>query len=1345
MRTATVTLVAVAVLVSGTALAEGLAQGSWTVRDGAYSAAAADRVVYYLTDLPYINGQGTVEALVTPKRSLRSAGWGTAAILLTMGPSDFWTLGLVEGPEGQHYTELIENYQGVHQAQSMGPTRLSGVDGTYGFDWQYGHTYRLRLTLAGDDLVGDILEGDNPRPLAHLGYQLGAAPALREGWGGLRCEFVEAEFTQVKVTAPPSAVSLTGRTYPQGKAGCVGLYFGEDLPGGETPPALDEMTKRLSAAGFETARLTSLDLAKPDTLTFPALRYLVADVRRLPSGAAPRILGWMRQGGILVSLTAPAFADTFYRVGDAWQTWDEYSQHGLAELAGKGREVVPWLNAAVVGWDQSSAEGTSPAKLEVQSAATPSGDTALVIDAPGLVKGWWSLGRTFPAPPLQEGDTLTCFWAKGDDRTPEISVEWAEDDGSRWIAVVSLEPRWRYYALPPQAFAYWQDNPSKGRGGAGDAFRPEHGVRLAFGISGSHTPSVLVPDVAVHQISLGPIRTATVPLENLSSLAPAVRPELEALSPGFKLLEVKGARTWRATEEGKTWGLPADLPVAASLSAVGRPQGQGFDRGYWWRWVPLVEARDATGRYCGAPMSMILSEMMPMPRAAWVSLGLTRLRDFGPRVQEAVAAAITRLSSKPVLFEGGAEHFLWRPGEKIALGAKVVMPAGPRADVQVRFTVADKAGKAVGQAVTQTVSVEPRAVATVRSSMPPMPAGQYRLSVELSVAGTVVDRITHPLTVQAEPSGPPTASEIVERRGGAFYLGGKPFHPIGCNYWPHTLGGQPTSAYWRGWLDAMNYDPDVVEEDLAQLESWGFKAIAGVGADINWGSGERTMRNALDFLARCQRHHIKVVLFVAGLDPRGRNDETATQVVRAVRDNPAIMGYDMAWEPGYWSERHKYPAQWRQWLEAHFGSIEAAEAALGYKLPRGDDGQVDVPPDGWFREDGPWRKVSAAYMTYWDWQLGAEYRRSAALVRYLDPVHLLGFRGSNVTSPLEFKPVHQPAVLHFMDWAGPEGYDVPIYGGLTAWPEVSAKGLVTRMLSCMSGGKPVVWMEFGMPIYPNGTNWRDERLFIKPERYAYQVEEGRRWWQMEADSGAFGSFVWWYPGGFRTGENSDCGLVDSDNRPRPVAGTEQGFVSKFAASEGFKPDRYLDFKTEQVGGWVGEYVRLRPQYAELAAQGHKVGVRTITAPMTSADCPLVDPSGAVWAGKGPLRYLDAIFERIRVKVGDQPWIEVSLPTAPAPVEVKVAGSGPVQIEAWTGSLAEAKWLPGNVVLRVSGDGNGEAALEKAVEFQGSGHFGPVKVGDETPQTTRLHLQLAAPGRAAFGEIVDVTLVRVGLG
>jgi hypothetical protein len=278
-------------------------------------------------------------------------------------------------------------------------------------------------------------------------------------------------------------------------------------------------------------------------------------------------------------------------------------------------------------------------------------------------------------------------------------------------------------------------------------------------------------------------------------------------------------------------------------------------------------------------------------------------------------------------------------------------------------------------------------------------------------------------------------------------------------------------------------------------------------------------------------------------------------------------------------------------------------------------------------------------------------------------------------------------------------------------------------------------MEFGLPIYPNGTIWKDEMIHVSPARYRYQAEEGRQWWQMQAESGAWGSFVWWYPGGFRVGENSDCGLVDPNNAPQPVADMARRMLPGLSASETRKADTWLEFRPESnPGGWIGEYLRLRDEYEHLREQGKTVDVRTAGVGMTSADCPLTDPAGRPWLGAGPLRYLNGVFERIRVRAEGGDWQEIELPTAPGkPIEVRIPKGKAVEIEAWVGNLAEAKWLAGEVKLSIGGV---QVPLEADTPFQGSGHFAATKVADGA---TTLRLQVGAEGRARFGEIVDVVL------
>jgi len=174
---------------------------------------------------------------------------------------------------------------------------------------------------------------------------------------------------------------------------------------------------------------------------------------------------------------------------------------------------------------------------------------------------------------------------------------------------------------------------------------------------------------------------------------------------------------------------------------------------------------------------------------------------------------------------------------------------------------------------------------------------------------------------------------------------------------------------------------------------------------------------------------------------------------------------------------------------------------------------------------------------------------------------------------------------------------------------------------------------------------------------------------------------------------------------------------------------------------VGEYLRLRSEYQRLVKQGKIPDVRTAGQALTSANCPLIDPAGGAWPGAGPLRYLNAVFERLRVRSEGGAWQEVALPTAPgAPVEIRLPTGKAVELEAWAGNTAEATWLRGNVALSV---GNTNVPLAADTAFQGSGHLAATRGTDRLQGTLKLRLQVGAEGRARFGEIVEVTVTAEG--
>jgi len=97
----------------------------------------------------------------------------------------------------------------------------------------------------------------------------------------------------------------------------------------------------------------------------------------------------------------------------------------------------------------------------------------------GNLQGWDTVSFDGLGGAFGEQDLLTCFWAKGGPRTKQLSLEWRETDGSRWIAVVPLSEEWKPYALRPSDFRYWHDSASKDRGKPGDCLRPQNATLLA--------------------------------------------------------------------------------------------------------------------------------------------------------------------------------------------------------------------------------------------------------------------------------------------------------------------------------------------------------------------------------------------------------------------------------------------------------------------------------------------------------------------------------------------------------------------------------------------------------------------------------------------------------------------------------------------------------------------------------------------------------------------------------------------------------------------------------------------------------------------------------------------------
>lgn len=145
----------------------------------------------------------TLAATVTP-RATAGHEWKTAGVGLFASAENFWHLAFVESPDAQgkkHFVELSEMRGGVWNAQDEAATRLTTVEDGGPFAWQFGQTYRLRLTLARDRITGEVFEGGTrryrcvrllDRPAVTLGRPMLTASSLTAAFDDARAEGLEA-------------------------------------------------------------------------------------------------------------------------------------------------------------------------------------------------------------------------------------------------------------------------------------------------------------------------------------------------------------------------------------------------------------------------------------------------------------------------------------------------------------------------------------------------------------------------------------------------------------------------------------------------------------------------------------------------------------------------------------------------------------------------------------------------------------------------------------------------------------------------------------------------------------------------------------------------------------------------------------------------------------------------------------------------------------------------------------------------------------------------------------------------------------------------------------------------
>jgi hypothetical protein len=1133
----------------------------------------------------------TLEVTLTPLRRLSARSWAAGGLCLLQDATNFWRLSLVESPTGERYAELVEMHNNVWQAQNEGTTalRVMAAEGQ-NVNWKFGTPYRLRLTVAPGDIAGEVLDAEGKR-LSRFVYAFDNAPAVRSGWLSVNVQGMSAKFENAAQRAPQEA-------QPTMNTNKVALV--RDAAMGRTTIA-NILNDAFLQSRLETVSASLSDLTQPQWWERSGAGILaLPNARRLPAAAKEPLLDFLRRGGKLICVGAPLFGEPLFQVGGSWLTEKELAAKRRAVTAQyrAGRDAPPLLfdiaAADPTRWQRASNNLSAPSQLSVEQSDK---GKALRVEVRNL-SGWDNFAKTFTTSPYPQGHTLTCFWAKGQRRNDFLSVEWQEQDGSRWIATVPLTNEWKYYVLTPQDFAYWPDNPAHGkRGGAGDHFQPPNAAKLSIGFAFSHRATG-----GDHTAWIADLGAAPDPFSAVdTSFEP---PKLEALSPAYKLYPLRTAATLdplgypllaqrKMPPEPKLTGTLAD-----GVSPIARHEGIGLTEKRAYRFVPLMWAYEK-GRGRRALAWTLLHFGLPYRGAWWFVVGTSDERFWTENKAALIpflVETVQRLAQDVFFVEAGVDRFTAYPDEPLHVGARIANFT----DREVAVNVTVRLGKAPEVSVKgaplnfkqeQTVRLAPRQIETVRWQVPSLPPGDYGVTVAMfGEPRNIYDDTHHDFSVIARPKV--TNADKVTVRNGHFYLNGKRWFALGVNFWPRYAIGLEPGDYWVHWLDPRYYDPNVVEQDLNIARSLGINCVS-----IQYNAPEQAL-SLRDFLRRCHERGLKVNVFIPGAHPLHFDPELVRRLMEAadLTNQPAMFAYDVAWEPtwGRYEQRKAYDAAWRAWLTQRYGSIEKAEETWEFKANKNEKGEVSGPTDEQVTSDGAWRKMVADYRRFQDDHLSEGYARVRQHIKSLDPNHLIGVRtgwggGPFINSPA--MPFDHASGVEHLDFVSPEGWNLS-----GPWENVERGAFITAYARAVSGGKPVFWAEFGFNVgYPLAgvTGVTEDATHNTPDVLQQQAQHYENIYRMVKMSDADGAMAWWFPGGYRVDEKSDYGLVNPDGTPRPAGDVLRRYAQTFAdMPPSPAPDTWIEIDrfADARGAWA-VWLKHADELVKLMRQGKKVRLK----------------------------------------------------------------------------------------------------------------------------------------------------------
>lgn len=1117
-------------------------------------------------------------------------------------------------------------------------------------------------------------------------------------------------------------------------AGGTAALLKADVPG-EDPALIGALATELKSAGYDVEPYDLGRLDDPADLNADKVDLLViSDAGSVPASSTLSIERYLGQGGDLIALKTPLGRRQLVDFGGKWVGRQEYQIEHAASLP--PNVLADFKPGSITNWRRISSHMSHPTSHEIAPDGPGPGLHALHVTISKL-EGW----DTFVSPdleaPFAEGHTLTVFAARGGPRTKQLSIEWTEKDGSRWIAVVALTRQWRQYILTPRDFAYWTSNPKRGQ--PGDQFNPANAQRMSVGLAFSHTGI----DPRRHEYWVGPVGTMKMTDGHKELLTATNLPKMDTLCPQYKMFECRDVATLIGRDDQVIIDRGGFENASMIRSPHPRPRGGGFDKGRNWRWIPLIEARTANGDWRGTPATVMVHAEGPFKGGVWASFGIEDASWYKSRqALEAIGQVARAIRRGVFILDGGTNFYTFFEDQPITAGVRVINLNDAQTDgYATRVTLVDRLTNKEAWKKSWPLQLAPGEIVTVTDSFKPRlwPSDGFICTAEILVDGEPVDRVVHEVNVY-RPKADPQFITVKDRQ---FMLDGKRWRAHGINYMPSSGIGTEDGPYFEHWIGARSYDPEVIQRDLEHVKDLGYNAVS-----IFTYHQSIQAQNLLDILRRLDLLGIKANLSLRPGTPMDFRWAEMREIIEHYRlaGNDTVFAYDLAWEPSFGKHENRlmWDEAWANWIVERYGSIENAERDWAFKAPRDSSGKITNPSAQHIDTDGDWRRMTAAYRRFLDTLLYEKYSRARRLVLGIDPNHLVSFRMSEAGNPdyrWEGRINYDfPYLASAVDFLAPEAY-----GRIGDWEKVKPGWFEFEYARWAAPQKPMIWAEMGVHT------WELSVMDTSPDWLAFQADYYRDFYRMLIASGAEGIFSWWYPGGFRVGENSDYGVINPDGSDRPVSKVIREHTSQFLDAPPAGPvDHWIEIDRDRhPDGLAGIYDTAKDEFWQAIEAGKTPGLRTAGTGTDSSNCPLLAVGNTSLNGNNPAKFLDGAFDLIEVRDASGQWVSVAKGG-----EVSVRGDRLIVARVTVTNLGEAAWLAarargnaavskGDVCFVAEADDRLVTPMSASVPHGQSIRADNVELtsGNLNAPTT-ITLTLTAVDRTQFGERFRIVLLPV---